>query len=159
MLIRLYVRIPYSILEPSTPAFIYFETLKKKNCCESTRLKAFANQVKMRPKRGGKKRGTKENFKRLDETSSKREFPSAPSSLLSQILLDTPKSCCLPNWRAAPSRVFDLARHHYDAPNWYRFVPYRCKSRWNIWSVLPVPWRCSCLPAISVPGAKNKHPR
>lgn len=33
MLIRLYVRIPYSILEPSTPAFIYFEgyweTLKK----------------------------------------------------------------------------------------------------------------------------------
>lgn len=36
-------------------------------------------------------RGTKENFKRFDETSSKRELPSAPSRLLVQIFMDTPK--------------------------------------------------------------------
>lgn len=47
------------------------------------------------------------------------------------------KSCCLWNWQAAPGRVFDLTRNHYDALNWYRFVPYRCRSRWNIWSTLP----------------------
>lgn len=54
-------------------------------------MKGFANQVEVQPKKKKSERGTKENFKRFDETSSKREFPSAPSLLLVQIFMDTPQ--------------------------------------------------------------------
>lgn len=57
-----------------------------------TRMKGFCKPSKSAAKKEKKsERGTKENFKRFDETSSKREFPSAPSLLLVQIFMDTPK--------------------------------------------------------------------
>lgn len=88
-------------------------------------------------------------------TIKNESSPSACSSLLS--IIGTAKSCCLWNWQAAAGRVFDLSRNHHDALNWYRFVPYRCRSRWYIWST--VPEVNLSLGGASVPSACHLCPR
>lgn len=146
----------------SSPVLLVWSTLignSEKKRYALTRLKGFANQVKVQPKEEKKRRGgPKRTSNGLTKHHQNESSPQRPLSRSNRFLWILQKSRCLPNWQAAPSQVFDLARHHYDAPNWYRFVPDHC--RWNIiWSVPPVSWRCSCLAAISTPGAKNKYPR
>lgn len=115
-------------------------------CYEAARLKAFAIQARVQPKRKKKKGPPKKKaFKQIDEISSKWEFPLSAHPCSHRHYRHS-KSCCLWNWQAVSGRAFDLSRNHYDALNWYRFVPHCCRSSWNIWSTVSGVnlWKVTC---------------
>lgn len=65
-----------------------------KYCYESQRLKAFANQARVRPKRkkDQKKKKKKKNFKQIDEASSKWEFSYSVLIPALTDIIGTPKT-------------------------------------------------------------------